>query len=78
MKRPNATAWISACMGRPSHDAPNYPLCPETLLGEYLKQYCTAIGVTYISDDVVDVTFDERGYVGALELREPANYSLRV
>ncbi len=49
-------------MGRPSHDAPNYPLCPEPLLGEYLKQYCTAIGVTYISDDVVDVTFDEWAY----------------
>ncbi|MBT5047762.1 MAG: tryptophan 7-halogenase [Rhodospirillaceae bacterium] len=41
-----------------------------TLLGDYLKQYCTALGVTYISDDVVDVTKDERGYVSALELKE--------
>jgi len=41
-----------------------------TLLGEYLKQYCEALGVTYVSDDVVDVTLDARGYVEALELKE--------
>ena len=41
-----------------------------TLLGDYLKQFCTALGVTYISDDVVDVTLDERGYVAALALKE--------
>jgi len=41
-----------------------------TLLGEYLKQYCEALGVAYVSDDVVDVTFDERGHIAALELKE--------
>lgn len=41
-----------------------------TRLGEYLKAYCTALGVTYISDDVVDVSRDERGFISALELRQ--------
>ena len=41
-----------------------------TRLGEYLKGYCTALGVTYISDDVVDVVRDERGFVAALELKQ--------
>ncbi|MBK20469.1 MAG: tryptophan halogenase [Rhodospirillaceae bacterium] len=41
-----------------------------SLMGEYLKEYCTTLGVTYISDDVVDVTLDERGFVSALELKE--------
>jgi len=41
-----------------------------SFMGEYLKNYCTSLGVTYISDDVTDVTLDERGFVSALELKE--------
>ena len=39
-------------------------------MGEYLKNYCTTLGVTYISDDVKDVALDERGFISALELKE--------
>lgn len=45
-----------------------------TLLGNYLKQYCTALGVTYISDDVEEVRLDERGFVAALQLKEHGSY----
>lgn len=47
-----------------------------TLLGEYLKEYCTALGVTYLSDDVVDVTLDDRGFVEALELKEHGTHAV--
>ncbi len=39
------------------------------LLGRYLREYCTALGVTYISDDVVDIARDENGFITALELK---------
>jgi tryptophan halogenase len=45
-----------------------------TRLGEYLKAYCTALGVTYISDDVVDVARDERGFISALELSRSGSH----
>ncbi len=45
-----------------------------TRLGEYLKQYCTTLGVTYVSDDVVDVTLDDRGFVDALILKNHGNH----
>jgi len=45
-----------------------------TLLGAHLKEYCLALGAEYISDDVVDVTLDDRGFVGALQLRERGAY----
>ena len=39
-------------------------------LGRYLKTYCTTLGVRYVSDDVVDVTVNEGGFITALELKE--------
>ncbi len=45
-----------------------------TLLGEHLKQYCVAMGVDYISDDVEDVTLDERGFVSALQLKQRGSF----
>lgn len=44
------------------------------LLGRYLREYCTSLGVTYVSDDVVDVTRDENGLVTALELKQTGTY----
>ena len=53
----------------------NYSYHLDTsLMGEYLKHYCTSLGITYISDDVTDVMLDERGFVSALELKERGTY----
>lgn len=43
-------------------------------LGEYLRQYCTALGVRYISDDVESITRDERGFITALELQRAGSH----
>lgn len=45
-----------------------------TLLGEYLRGYCTALGVENIRDDVTDLKFDERGFVTALTLEERGDF----
>lgn len=36
----------------------------------YLQDYCTTMGVTHISDDVVGVEQDENGFITALNLKE--------
>lgn len=48
-----------------------------SLLGEYLRGYCTALGVDYISDDVDDVLRDERGFIRALQLRERGEHPVQ-
>lgn len=74
-------AMMDACRAPRTLDAEYYRgIAPysyhldATRLGEYLKGFCTALGVTYVSDDVVDVTFDERGFIGSLELKQRGTY----
>lgn len=39
------------------------------LLGSYLKEFCTTLGVRYISDDVDGVTRNENGFIESLNLQ---------
>jgi tryptophan halogenase len=39
-----------------------------SLLAEYLRDYCTNLGVEHVRDDVVDVSLDERGFATELNL----------
>jgi tryptophan halogenase len=47
-----------------------------TKLGEYLRGYCTALGVDYIADDVDGVQRDERGFISALQLRRRGGHAV--
>ena len=45
-----------------------------SLLGVYLKQFCTALGVRYISDDVDGVQRDENGFIRSLDLQRNGSH----
>jgi len=43
-------------------------------LGQYLKEYCTSLGVEHVSDDVQAIRRDGRGFVTALELERRGTF----
>ena len=72
----DAPPLMEACRAPRAFDTPHYNALVNYsfhldagLLGNYLKHYCTALGVRYISDDVQDVTHDEKGFIQSLELQ---------
>lgn len=46
------------------------------LFAGYMKEYCTAIGVNHIVDDVTDVTLDERGFVSEIQLKDRGSHKV--
>jgi tryptophan halogenase len=74
-------ALLSECLGPRKADSGAFEgLVPYAyhvnagLLANYLREYCTSVGVEHVLDDVLDVTLDERGFVSALELERHGSF----